>query len=149
MTGCEICGKEGVALKKEERDIELEVREDAVDRLTRLMGDADRAESAVQKLRSLTERIEGDELNAEVNILKAMADSYRLTILKLLRGGELCACEIMTALNRPQSSTSHHLSILKNAGLIKERKDGKWSHYRLSDGAVIELINQVKLLRGD
>lgn len=127
---------------------EADVREDVVDRLTRLFGDGDKAKGAVQKLRSLTKRIEEDGLNAEVNIFKAMADPCRLTILKLLREGELCACEIITALNKPQSSTSHHLSILKDAGLIKERKDGKWSYYRLADGAVIEMINQVNLLKG-
>jgi len=129
--------------------MEAEVREDATDRLRRLMGDADRADDAVKKLRSLTKRIEGDDLNAEVDIFKAMADPCRLKILKLLREGELCVCEIMTALNRPQSSISHHLSILRDSGLIKERKDGKWSHYRLSDGAVIEMMNQVRLLRGE
>lgn len=130
-------------------NMEAEVREDATDRLRRLMGDADRADDAVKKLRSLTKRIEGDDLNAEVDIFKAMADPCRLKILKLLREGELCVCEIMTALNRPQSSISHHLSILKGSGLVKERKDGKWSHYRLSDGAVIEMMNQVRLLRGE
>jgi len=48
--------------------------------------------------------------------------------------------------DRPQSSTSHHLTILKNAGLTKERKDGRWSRYRLSDGAVIEMLNLVNIL---
>jgi len=49
--------------------------------------------------------------------------------------------------DRPQSSTSHHLSILKDAGLIKERKDGRWSKFRLSDGALIEMLNLVKHMR--
>ncbi len=129
--------------------LEAEVREDAADRLARLMGDVDEAKCAVKKLRSLTRVIEGDDLNAEVNILKAMGDPCRLAILKFLREGERCVCEMMIALNRPQSSISHHLSILKDAGLIKERKDGKWSYYRLSDGAVIEIINQVKLLEDE
>jgi len=53
----------------------------------------------------------------------------------------------MIALDRPQSTTSHHLSILRNAGLIRERKDGRWSRYRLSEGAVIEMLNQVRLIR--
>jgi DNA-binding transcriptional ArsR family regulator len=90
---------------------------------------------------------DADGADLEVDILKAMADPCRLKILKLLREGELCVCEIMTALDRPQSSTSHHLSILKDAGLIKERKEGKWSHYRLSDVAVIEMLNQARLLK--
>lgn len=45
-----------------------------------------------------------------------MGDPFRLAILQLLRDGELCVCEIMTALDNPQSSTSYHLSILKRQG---------------------------------
>ncbi|KUK43199.1 MAG: Transcriptional regulator, ArsR family [Methanothrix harundinacea] len=78
-----------------------------------------------------------------------MSDPFRLAILQLLREGELCVCEIMTAFDKPQSSTSHHLSILKRASLVKERKDGKWSRYRLSEGAVIEMMNLARLLTGD
>jgi ArsR family transcriptional regulator len=66
-----------------------------------------------------------------------------------LKEGELCACELTIALPNSQSTVSHHLSVLKSAGLIKERKDGKWSYFRLSDGAVIELLNQADLLAGD
>ncbi|MGC9444283.1 MAG: ArsR/SmtB family transcription factor [Candidatus Methanospirareceae archaeon] len=126
---------------------EAKVREDAAGRLRRLLGDADKAECALQKLRSLSKTTEGEDLEAEAGIFKAMADPCRLAILNCLREGEFCVCEIMVALNKPQSSTSHHLAILKDAGLVKERKEGKWSHYRLSDGAVIEMMNQVKLLR--
>lgn len=126
---------------------EAKVREDAAGRLRRLLGDADKAEGALQKLRALTKMAEDEDLKVEATIFKAMADPCRLAILKFLREGEFCVCEIMVALNKPQSSTSHHLSILKDAGLVKERKEGKWSHYRLSDGAVIEVMTQVKLLR--
>ena len=80
-------------------------------------------------------------------IFQAMSDPCRLKILTLLKEGELCACEIMIGLDRPQSSTSHHLTILKDAGLIKERKDGRWSRYRLSEGAIIEMLNLVKLMK--
>lgn len=117
-----------------------------VERLTRLIGDEDKAQMKVEKLRLLVRRVENEDLASEVEIFKAMADPSRLTILKLLREGELCVCEIMTALERPQSTTSHHLLILKDAGLIKERKVGKWSNYRLADGAIIELMNQARLL---
>lgn len=117
-----------------------------VNSLTRLIGDEDKARTKVEKLRSLVRKLDNEDLESEVEIFKAMADPCRLTILKLLREGELCVCEIMTALQRPQSTTSHHLSILKNAGLIKERKVGKWSNYRLAEGAIIELMNQARLL---
>jgi ArsR family transcriptional regulator len=115
--------------------------------MTRLIGDPDKAECKVNKLRSLTIELDEAELESESEIFQAMADPCRLKILSLLREGELCACEIMIGVDRPQSSTSHHLSILKDAGLIKERKDGRWSRFRLSEGAVIELLNLAKLMR--
>lgn len=99
----------------------------------------------MERLRDSVERIDADKLKREAEIFKAMADPCRLTIIRLLKGGELCVCEIMTALDRPQSSTSHHLAILKDTGLIKERKDGKWSRYRLADGAVLEMMNLAEL----
>lgn len=126
---------------------EAEAGEDAICSMTRLIGDSEKAKEKVKKLRALMKKIDADGADLEVDIFKAAADSSRLKILKLLREGELCVCEIMTALDRPQSSTSHHLSILRDAGLIKERKEGKWSHYRLSDGAVIEMLNQARLLK--
>ena len=115
--------------------------------MTRLIGDADKAECKVDKLRSITSKLDEKEIEVEAEIFKAMADPCRLKILSLLREGELCVCEIMVGVDRPQSSTSHHLSILKDAGLIKERKDGRWSRYRLSEGAVIEMLNLVKLMK--
>jgi ArsR family transcriptional regulator len=121
--------------------------EEAVNRMTRLIGDPDKAECKVSKLRSLTDKIDEKEVEVEAEIFKAMSDPCRLKILMLLKEGELCACEIMVGLERPQSTTSHHLSILKDAGLIKERKDGKWSRFRLSEGAIIEMLNLAKLIK--
>jgi DNA-binding transcriptional ArsR family regulator len=120
---------------------------EAVNRMTRLIGDCDKARCQVDKLKKLTGKLSEEEIEKEAQIFKALADSCRLKILMLLREGELCVCEIMIGLDRPQSSTSHHLSILKEAGLIKERKDGRWSRYRLSEGSVIEMLNQVKLIK--
>ena len=122
------------------------VPKEAVKRMTRLIGDADKAECKVNKIRSITNKIDDKEIEVEAEIFQAMADPCRIKILTLLREGELCVCEIMIGLDRPQSTTSHHLSILKDAGLIKERKDGRWSRYRLSEGAVIEMLNMAKLM---
>ncbi len=118
---------------------------EAAQRLTGFMGDTGRAERRMKRLQAAVEKIDDGELMKEAEIFKAMADPCRLTIIRLLKGGELCVYEIMTALGRPQSSTSHHLTILKDAGLIKERKDGKWSRYRLADGAALEMINLAEL----
>lgn len=66
-------------------------------------------------------------------ILKALADPTRLRIVSLLRHGELCVCDLMEALQIPQSTISRHLATLKNAGWVKARRNGKWMHYMLQE----------------
>lgn len=124
-----------------------EISEDVICSLARLIGDADKARARIRKLASLMKAIDIEGPEGEVEVFKAAADPCRLRILKLLKEGELCVCEIMTALSKPQSSTSHHLSILREAGLVKERRDGKWSYYRLADGAVIEMVKHARALK--
>jgi ArsR family transcriptional regulator len=68
-----------------------------------------------------------------VMIFKALSDETRLRIIKLLERGELCVCDITAALDMVQPKVSFHLSALKEAGLIKDRKQGKWIHYSLDD----------------
>ena len=64
-------------------------------------------------------------------IFKALSEEIRLRIIKLLEGGELCVCDLVAALDMSQPKVSFHLNALKEAGLIKDRKQGKWTHYRL------------------
>ncbi len=123
-----------------------EVPEVEIERLRRYITDKDQFELRAQKLNSLLSRLNEKELSSDAMIFKALSDINRLKIIKLLKEGELCVCELTTALSTSQSTVSHHLSVLKNAGLIKERKEGKWSYFRLSEGAVIEILNQAKLL---
>jgi ArsR family transcriptional regulator len=66
-------------------------------------------------------------------IFKALSDETRLRIIKLLEEGELCVCDITAALGIVQPKVSFHLSALKEAGLIKDRKQGKWIHYSLNE----------------
>ena len=115
--------------------------------LMRLLGDQDRARERCLRVCNLMNRIDEKESNHEVKVFKAVADPTRLKILKILVGGELCICDIMIALKKPQPSISRNLAILEDAGLIKERKDGKWCHYRLSDGAVMEMVNLANLIK--
>jgi DNA-binding transcriptional ArsR family regulator len=61
-------------------------------------------------------------------------DETRLRILKLLEHGELCVCHIMWVLEMGQSRISRHMSILKQAGLVTDRRQGKWVYYCLSTG---------------
>jgi ArsR family transcriptional regulator len=116
------------------------------ERLKRFILDKDQFESRSQKLSYLVNGLDEGALSLEVKIFKALSDTNRLKIIKLLKEGELCACELTVALSNSQSTVSHHLSVLKSAGMIKERKEGKWSYFRLSDGAIIELLNQAQLL---
>ena len=109
--------------------------------LARLYGDRSIARERCIQICSQAKRIEGEELTAEIKAFKAVADATRLKILKLLSEGELCICEIMLALKRPQSSISHNLSILEDAGLVKERKEGKWCRYSISSQAVVDMVS--------
>ena len=72
-------------------------------------------------------------MNELVAIFKALSDETRLRIIKLLEKGELCVCDITAALNMAQPKVSFHLSTLKDAGLLKDRKQGKWTHYSLNE----------------
>jgi ArsR family transcriptional regulator len=72
-------------------------------------------------------------MNELVTIFKALSDETRLRIIKLLEHGELCVCDITAALDMVQPKVSFHLSALKEAGLIKDRKQGKWIHYSLNE----------------
>uniref|UniRef100_I2Q6Y3 Putative transcriptional regulator n=1 Tax=Desulfovibrio sp. U5L TaxID=596152 RepID=I2Q6Y3_9BACT len=63
---------------------------------------------------------------------KALADPTRLRLLNLLRHGELCVCDLMEALEIPQSKVSRHLSYLKKEGWVSGRRSGKWMHYELA-----------------
>lgn len=91
----------------------------------------------------LLENIPKDnELETNTNIIKSIADPTRLKILYLLKSGELCVCEILEALDKSQSTTSHHLNILKKEGIINSRKEGKWIYYKLSDEKIILKIEE-------
>ena len=70
-------------------------------------------------------------MKSEAVIFKALADETRLRILLLLLDGELCVCEIIAALELPQSTVSRHLAYLKRTGWVRDRKQGVWMYYRL------------------
>ncbi len=66
-------------------------------------------------------------------IFKALSDETRLRIVKLLEAGELCVCDITAALDTIQPKASFHLGVLRQAGLLIDRKQGKWTRYRLAE----------------
>lgn len=70
-------------------------------------------------------------------IFKALGDENRIRILKMLRGGEKCACKLLDELNISQPTLSHHMKVLCDSGIVSGRKDGKWMHYSIRcDGTV-------------
>jgi ArsR family transcriptional regulator len=79
------------------------------------------------------------KMNCEIlsSLFKALSEEIRLRILALLASsatgakGELCVCDIMSALDIPQSTASRHLAHLRGAGLVKGRRKGAWTYYRL------------------
>ncbi len=72
-------------------------------------------------------------MNELVTIFKALSDETRLRIVKLLEKGELCVCDITAALDMVQPKVSFHLCALKDAGFIRDRKQGRWIHYSLNE----------------
>ena len=77
-----------------------------------------------------------DELTAR---FKALSDPHRLRILDRLRGGEHCVCELTDLLDAGQSLLSFHLRTLKDAGLVTDRREGRWMHYALNPEALAEI----------
>lgn len=72
-------------------------------------------------------------MNTLLNTFKALSEETRLRILKLLEQGELCVCHIVAALDMVQPKVSFHLNVLKEAGFLKDRREGRWTHYSLDD----------------
>lgn len=87
--------------------------------------------------------ISQDNAKAKSKFFRALADTIRLRILGLLAVREMCVCEVMVALNLTQPTASHHLRILENVGLIKDRREGKWIFYALNDPTKIEKLLDV------
>jgi ArsR family transcriptional regulator len=75
----------------------------------------------------------GTNMQDILTVFKALSEETRLRIIKLLEHGELCVCDIVAALDMIQPKVSFHLAVLKEAGLIKDRKHGKWTHYSIAD----------------
>lgn len=77
------------------------------------------------------ERSEAEDL---ARLLKAIADPARLQVITLLRSaeaGEACVCDLTTPLGLSQSTVSHHMKILSDAGLVRRERRGTWSYYSL------------------
>ena len=69
------------------------------------------------------------DVGRAARLFHALSDETRLRILDRLRRGERCVCQLTDALDAAQSRLSFHLRILKDAGLVTDRREGRWSYY--------------------
>lgn len=79
----------------------------------------------------------------KIKILKAISDQNRIRILKMLQNKVMCVCEITQVLKLATSTVSNHLSILKEAGLLIEKKEGKWINYSINNNSKDSFINSI------
>jgi len=76
--------------------------------------------------------------------LKAVGEPTRLKIIEMLATEEMCVCEIIDRLNLSQPAVSHHLKTLRQAGIISDRKEGKWVFYSLNKGEFCSLLQDLQ-----
>jgi ArsR family transcriptional regulator len=108
---------------------------------------AEDASKYANELKQLADEIaDSKTADKQSRFFKALADETRLRIVKLLGIREMCVCEVMVALGLTQPTASHHLGLLENAGLVKDRKEGKWVFYSLANPELLESMHKLKIL---
>ena len=82
-------------------------------------------------------------------VFHALSDLKRLRIVEILRSGESCVCDLAGSLEIRQSLLSFHLRTLRDAGLVTDRKEGRWVHYALNEEVLEEARDYVQGLASD
>jgi ArsR family transcriptional regulator len=82
-----------------------------------------------------------------IELFHALSDETRLEIIELLRRGERCVCELTDSLDAAQSRLSFHLRVLKDAGVVRDRKDGRWVYYELDEEVFEEMESLVSEMK--
>ena len=118
--------------------------DDAYRALDRLYDDPEARIADLRDTRPPERDVSGQEA-----VFKALANDDRLRVLETLRDSECCGCELQVLLDAPQSTVATHLRKLKAAGLVRSRKQGKWSYYRIADTAAVELLDLAGAIRGE
>jgi ArsR family transcriptional regulator len=80
-------------------------------------------------------------------LFHALSDEARLQIIQILLDGEHCVCDLQSHLDVAQSRLSYHLKVLKDAGVVTDRREGRWSYYTLNRDAIVETERLVAALR--
>lgn len=88
------------------------------------------------------EIVDSKTVKKQSKVFKALGDETRLRILGLLSIREMCVCEVMIGLDLTQPTASHHLGLLENVNLVKNRKEGKWVFYSIANEDLVEKIKK-------
>ncbi|WP_425058139.1 hypothetical protein SCACP_27870 [Sporomusa carbonis] len=78
---------------------------------------------------------------------KALGDDTRLEIINMLVGREMCVCDIFSAVKISQPAVSHHLKVLKQAGIVSDNREGKWIYYSVNPAAFDIIEDYMKSMR--
>src|SRR3954468_8508961 len=86
-------------------------------------------------------------LARSAQLFHALSDEARLEIIGILLDGEHCVCDLMAHIDAAQSRLSYHLKVLKDAGLVSDRGEGRWLYYPLQRAAFVEAEGLLAELR--
>jgi ArsR family transcriptional regulator len=86
------------------------------------------------------------DLARAAELFHALSDGTRLSIIQRLRFGERCVCDLTDALDAAQSRLSFHLKVLKDAGLVTDRREGRWMYYTLNTESLAEVSELVEAM---
>jgi len=122
-------------------------KSDLAERVQRLVDSglctAESASKHLKELRQLVKsKVDEQSVKQQGRIFKALSDPTRLKIVKLLSIRDMCVCEIMAALDMTQPTASHHLNILESAGLLSDRREGKWIFYSLANPDITKFLKR-------
>jgi ArsR family transcriptional regulator, arsenate/arsenite/antimonite-responsive transcriptional repressor len=87
------------------------------------------------------------ELSSAARLFHALSDEARLEIVQVLLSGEHCVCDLMTHVGAAQSRLSYHLKVLKDAGVVSDRREGRWMYYTLQRDAIVMAESVLAMLR--
>jgi ArsR family transcriptional regulator len=98
-------------------------------------------------VKTLVPKATAADAPSTARLFHALSDETRLEIVRMLRHGERCVCELTDALDAAQSRLSFHLRILKEAGLVTDRREGRWVYYALQASALSRMEKAIGSLK--
>ena len=88
-----------------------------------------------------------NDIRRSARLFHALSDDTRVALVAMLRDGERCVCELQDALGAAQSRLSFHLKVLKDAGMVHDRKEGRWVYYSLNPAGIADLADAAAELK--